>query len=145
MKYSCKIEINKPIDHIIELFDDAENLKKWMKGLDHFEHLSGTAGQPGAQSRLVFNEKGRRIEMIETITARDLPESFAGKYEINGIENYINNSFMALDENRTLYTTENEFIFSGLMKILAIFMKRMFISQSMKHMKNFKTFAEKQN
>ena len=54
MKYTTEIEIEKPIEKVIELFDNPDNLKKWMEGLQSFEHLSGTPGQPGAKSRLFF-------------------------------------------------------------------------------------------
>jgi len=33
MKYTTEIEIERPIDKVIELFDNADSLKKWMEGL----------------------------------------------------------------------------------------------------------------
>lgn len=45
MKYSVDIEINKPIDKVIELFDNPANMKEWMEGLNSFEHISGTPGK----------------------------------------------------------------------------------------------------
>ena len=54
MKYSTEIEINKPVEKVIELFDNSDNLGKWMEGLHSFEHISGNPGQVGAKSRLKF-------------------------------------------------------------------------------------------
>ncbi|HET55019.1 MAG TPA: SRPBCC family protein [Ignavibacteria bacterium] len=39
MKYDCRIEINKPINKVVELFDDPNNLHKWMDGLKSIEYL----------------------------------------------------------------------------------------------------------
>lgn len=36
MKYTAEIEINKPIDTVIELFDNPDNMGKWMEGLQSF-------------------------------------------------------------------------------------------------------------
>ncbi len=54
MKYISEIEINQPIEKVIELFDNSDNLIKWMEGLISFELLSGIAGEVGAKSILKF-------------------------------------------------------------------------------------------
>ena len=41
IKYTSKIEINSPVDKVIELFDNPDHMDKWMKGLQSFEHISG--------------------------------------------------------------------------------------------------------
>lgn len=147
MKYTCEIEINQPVEKVIELFDNADNMAKWMEGLESFEHLSGEPGQPGAKSLLKFKMGKRKMEMTETITVRNLPEEFSGYYEMDGVTNYIKNKFSAITETKTLYTTENEFdIKSNLfMRIFAFLMPGMFKKQSMKYLQSFKKFAESQN
>jgi len=142
MKYTAEIEINKPIDTVIELFDNPDNMGKWMEGLQSFEHLSGTPGEPGAKSRLKFKMGKREIEMIETVTVRNLPDEFSGTYEAAGVFNIVKNKFEKISENKTKYFTENEFQFKGFMKIMAWIMPGAFKKQSMKYLKNFKQFAE---
>jgi carbon monoxide dehydrogenase subunit G len=109
MKYSSEIEINQPIDKVIELFDDPKNMDKWMEGLQSFEHLSGTPGQPGAKSRLKFKIGKREMEMVETVTVRNLPEEFTGTYETKGGLNIVKNKFVKLSDAKTRYITEQEF------------------------------------
>lgn len=142
MKYTAEIEINKPIDTVIELFDNPDNMGKWMEGLQSFEHLSGTPGEPGAKSRLKFKMGKREIEMIETVTVRNLPDEFSGTYEAAGVFNIVKNKFEKITENKTKYFTENEFQFKGFMKIMAWIMPGAFKKQSMKYLKSFKQFAE---
>jgi len=143
MQYSTEVEINKPIDRVIELFDNSDNLKEWMDGLQSFEHISGTPGQPGAKSKLKFKMGKREIEMIETITVRNLPQEFSGTYEAKGVFSSTKNSFLPLPGERTKYVAENEFKFSGFMKIIGFLMPGAFKKQSMKYCNDFKNFVER--
>lgn len=144
MKYTQEIIINKPIKEVVALFDNPNNLYEWMEGLQKFEHLSGTPGEPGAKSKLLFKMGNREIEMIETITARDLPTEFSGTYEANGVFNIQKNKFIPIADNQTKHVTENEFQFKGvMMKLMGFLMPGAFKKQSYKYLKAFKTFAEK--
>ncbi|KGO88282.1 SRPBCC family protein [Flavobacterium suncheonense] len=146
MKYTCEIEINQPVDKVIELFDNPDNLTKWMEGLESFEHVSGEPGQPGAKSLLKFKMGKRKMEMTETVTVRNLPEEFSGYYEMDGVTNHIKNKFSAISNSKTLYKTENEFVIKNnlVMKIFALLMPGLFKKQSMKYLESFKKFAESQ-
>lgn len=144
MKYSTEIEINKPIDEVIALFDNPDNLEQWMEGLQSFETISGSPGQPGARSRLKFKMGKREIEMIETITVRNLPAEFTGTYEANGVYNIVTNRFIPLAPDRTKYITEQEFQFRGWMKVVGLLMPGAFKKQSRKYQADFKRFAERQ-
>ncbi len=142
MKYTIQIEINQPVNRVIELFDNPDNMKFWMDGLVSFEHLSGVPGQPGAQSKLLFKMGSREIEMIETITVRNLPEEFTGTYEANGVYNVVRNKFEPLPDGRTKYISENYFELKGFMKLIAFIMPGAFKKQSLKYLNDFKDFAE---
>ena len=144
MKYTCEVEINQPVAKVVELFDNPDNMKLWMPGLISFEHLSGTHGQPGAKSKLKFGMNNREIEMIETVTVRNLPEEFSGTYEAKGVFNIVKNHFIPVAPDKTKYVTEHEFQFSGFMKIMGLFMPGAFKKESQKHLNRFKEFAEKQ-
>lgn len=142
MKYTTEIEINKPIEKVIELFDNADNMSKWMEGLVSFEHLSGTPGQVGAKSKLKFKMGKRELEMIETVTVRNLPDEFSGIYEAKGVVNSVKNKFVDLPNSKTKYISEQEFQFKGFMKVIAFLMPGAFKKQSMKYLNDFKKFAE---
>jgi carbon monoxide dehydrogenase subunit G len=145
MKYSIETEINKPREKVIEMFDNVDNLYKWMEGLEKFEHISGSPGQPGAKSKLTFKMKNRQIEMIETVTTRNLPKEFSGTYEAKGVYNEVKNYFYELPGGKTRYVTDQEFKFKGLMKCIAFLAPGMFKKQSHKHLASFKKFVESQH
>jgi carbon monoxide dehydrogenase subunit G len=143
MKYELEITINLPRKRVIELFDNPDNLKKWQDGLQSFTHRSGTPGEVGAQSDIVYQMGKRRIEMVETITKRNLPDEFSGTYEADGMWNLVENFFIEQDENTTLYRTRHTFECKTFMlKVMAFLMPGAFKKQSLKYMNDFKKFAE---
>ncbi len=145
MKYTQEITINKPLEEVVRLFDNPDNMGHWMEGLVSFEHLSGEPGKVGAKSKLKFKMGKRDLEMVETILVRDLPREFSGTYEAKGVFNVVKNYFEAINENQTKYTAENEFQFSGFMKLFGWLMPGAFKKQSFKYQEDFKRFAEAQS
>jgi uncharacterized membrane protein len=144
MKYSTEIEIEKPIDEVIRLFDDPANLAKWMEGLQQVEYLSGVPGQPGAVSRLKFKVKKREFNMTETIINRNPPHEFSSRYETAHVTNLVYNRFVKLAANKTLYISENELLFRGITNILGFLMPGAFQKQSYQYQLAFKKFVEEQ-
>lgn len=142
MKYTNEIEINLARNQVIELFDNPDNMEQWQPGFLGMEHISGVSGTEGARSKLVYQMGKRRVEMIETIIKRSLPDEFSGTYETKGVFNIVSNRFEDLEGNKTKWISENEFQFQGMMKLMAFFMPKAFSKQSLKYMKLFKEFAE---
>jgi uncharacterized protein YndB with AHSA1/START domain len=142
MKYESEMTIDLPRQRVVELFDDPDNLSNWQLGLKRFELVSGEAGQPGAKSRLEYDMDGRQIEMIETIERRALPEEFTATYEANGVWNRVTNRFYETDAGQTRWVVENEFRFSGWVRILSLFVRGSFRAQTKQNMMDFKAFAE---
>ncbi len=142
MEYTVEKVIRLPRRRMVELFDDPDNLPKWQPSLQSFELISGEQGQPGAKSRLVFDTGKRGMEMIETITVRNLPDEFSGIFETKGVKNISRHFFFEDGPEQTRWVNENEFYFSGMMKIVALFMRGAFPKQTDAFMEQFKTFAE---
>ena len=143
MKFKLEIPIGKPRDEVWKAFDNIENMKKWQPSLISFESINGTPGQPGAVSKLTYEEGGREFSLIEKITHRDEPHRFDGVYENNFADNIIRNRFIELSEDQTLWVTETEFKFKTLlMKIAGPLMKKNFVARTKRDMERFKEVAE---
>jgi hypothetical protein len=142
MKYSNEVIINLPIKKVIELFDSEENLFKWQPELISFEHLSGEKGEVGAKSKMQYKMGKREIDMVETITIKNLPKEFSATYEAKGVWNEMKNYFEEIDDHTTRWRSDSHFKFSGFMKLIGFFMPGGFIKQSQKALEQFKTFAE---
>ncbi len=143
MKYTVETTINAPIDEVIKRFDNAETMKEWMPGLVSFEHLSGTPGEVGAKSKLTYQMGKRTIEMVETITEKDLPRRFAGNYVAKGVYNEVGNGFEAIDETTTRHVSDQYFQFKGGMKLIGFLFPGAFKKQSQKYLDDFKNFVER--
>lgn len=145
MKYVVDTVIDLPVGEVISKFDDAGNLQEWMEGLLSFEPISGTPGEIGAKSKLIFQMGKKKIEMIETITVKNLPHEFGGTYEADGVFNTVMNRFESVGNEQTRMTQECEFEFTNLMmKVMGFFIPGAFKSHTRKHMDAFKAFAERE-
>jgi len=143
MHYTHEITLDLPRKKVIEIFDNPDNLQFWQTGLQGYKHLSGTPGKVGSKTKLDFIVgKKREIELIETVVLNSLPEQFNGKYEWDGGWNTLNNTFIELGDNQTVWVTETEMHMKGFMKIIAFLMPSSFRKNSYKFMTNFKAFAE---
>ena len=142
MKYDLEITIDLPRDKVVALFDNPGNMKDWQDGFISLEHLEGEPGTTGATSKLLYQMGKRKIEMIETIVSRNLPEEFSATYDAKGVDNLVQNYFSVNADGGTLYKTVQEFKFSGFMKLIGWLMPGVFKKQSYKYMEDFKTFAE---
>lgn len=143
MKYSCQIDIDRPRDRVLELFEDPESLKHWQDGLEVFEPLSENRTAKGAQTRLVYKMGKRDIEMIETLDEYAPPDRMSAIYTAKGVWNHNLNRFIDLGD-RTRWEVDTEFRCSGFMRIMAFFMPGMFRKQTEKFMQQFKDYVEAQ-
>lgn len=144
MKYENTIEIDLPLDKVIELFDNQDNMYHWMDGLEGHEHLSGTPGEPGAEMLLHFKMGKSSFSMKETITEKNLPHVFAGKYETKFATNHVSNSFEEA-EGRTIMTSVTEVTaHSFIVRLMTWLLPASFRKQSQVYLENFKKFAENQ-
>lgn len=145
MKFKCSVDINAPINRVVELFDNPDNLKEWQDGFVSFEPLSGTPGEPGAKSLLKYKHGKREMELIETITLRNLPEEFSGTYEHKHMDNSVKCSFISLSENETRWEYHVNYIkFKGFMpKLMAFLMPNLSKKYTQKWLDQFKAFVER--
>jgi hypothetical protein len=143
MKYSLELPINKPRTEVWKAFDNPQNMKKWQRSLISFETISGKQGQPGAVSRLTFEEHGRQFELFEKITHREELNRLDGVYENNFADNTVRNTFIEKGENQTLWVVETEFRFKTLvMRVLGPWMKKNYVARTQRQMERFKEMVE---
>lgn len=143
MEYTQDIVVNVPRARFIELFDNPDLMPEWMEGLLSFEPLTGVPGQEGATSRLTYKRGRGTLEMVETITRRQLPDHFDGAYDAKGVHNISNNQFIDVDGTSTRWVAHNIFEMSGFMKIVGALFGAMFRKQTLETMQAFKHFAER--
>ena len=89
-----RIEIDRPLSEVYAAFNNPANLPRWITGLQRTEPIRGTPGQVGAQTRQIYLERGRIVELIETITAHEPMKRFAGEIAGQGVNCAIHVEFV---------------------------------------------------
>jgi hypothetical protein len=153
LKYIVSMEIALPRERVAQLLADPAHLPQWLRGLVLHEPLSGQHGQVGTKSRVVFQMGQQQMECTETITRRE-PVDLHGirsedvvlfEREIvgKGMWNAARDRLTETGPDTTLWESENEYRFSGLlMRLVGLLMPGTFRKQSLQHMQDFKAFAE---
>src|SRR6185295_19720799 len=77
------ITINKPVEKVWELFMNPDNVKYWLTGFVSSEHVSGNVGETGSVSQLKFMERGKLVEVIETVMAATPNQQYTFEMEHN--------------------------------------------------------------
>ncbi|MGW0608796.1 SRPBCC family protein [Streptomyces sp. NPDC002644] len=153
MKYTVSIEIDLPREEVVHLLADPAQMPKWLRGLVLHEPLEGVHGQVGTKSRVVMQMGRQKMEATETITRRepaDLREIPPGSVvhfdrEIvgGGMWSAVRDRLTEAGPRKTLWASENEYRFgSALMRLVGRLMPGAFRKQSLRHMRDFKAFAE---
>jgi uncharacterized protein YndB with AHSA1/START domain len=144
MKHKTEVLIDADRATVWRFFDDPDNMTRWQPTLKSFKHISGTPGQPDAVSELVYDENGREIVMIETITSRREPSFLGGTYESKWGTVVIFNHFEETDTGKTRWASNANYVFKGIMKIMALFMHKSICSRTDSDMGRFKLLVETQ-
>lgn len=139
LTYRLEIVINKPLDEVIRVFGNRDKLALWQPGLLSSELVES---HPYPKYKLLFQFGRRKMEMTETILRDELPLHFDGTYKMKGVFNSVRNRFEKVSPSSTRWVSDVEFRFSGLMRIIAFFMKDDFKKQSEIIMSNFKRYVE---
>ncbi len=143
MSFATQIMIDLPRPRVIELISDPRNLPEWQPGIKGVELVTGASNTVGARSRVVFDFRGVRLEMLETIVAYAPPEKFSALYEARGVKNLVENLFFADGPAKTRWVLSNTFTFSGLMSFVSPFVLDSVPQQNREAMQRFKAFAER--
>ncbi|GAA0990139.1 SRPBCC family protein [Nocardiopsis tropica] len=153
MKYTVSIEVALPRERVAQLLADPAHMSKWLRGLVLHEPLSGVHGQVGTTSRVVMQAGKQKMECTETITRRE-PANLRGipKEQVvhfdreivgEGMWSAVRDRLTEAGPEATLWESENEYRFSGvMMRLVGFLMPGAFRKQSHQHMQDFKAFAE---
>ena len=153
MKYTLSMELALPRERVIQLLADPAHLPMWLRGLVLHEPVSGVYGQVGTTSRVVLQMGQQKMEATETITRRE-PVDLHGiasdsvvhydrEIVVKGMWNAVRDSFTETGPDTTLWVSESEYRFDGvMMRLVGLVMPGSFRKQSLHHMQDFKAFAE---
>ncbi len=99
MKSVVEVEIDIPLQEVVEMFADPRNNPKWMHDLKSYEPISGEQGQPGSTYRLV--PKAGDMIFLATVVERNLPHELRLKLESSTADVAVTGRMVALSPTRT--------------------------------------------
>lgn len=144
MRYKLEVLIEKPRAEVWKLFCDQEKINLWQPSIIKIEPISGRTGQPGAVSKWIYKSNEREYSLTEKILSREEPNRFESIFENEFAENTVNNRFIEQGEDRTLWVAETKYNFkTTIMKILGPFVKKRYVTRSMRDMERFKEMLER--
>lgn len=144
MKFRHEIIVDADLETVWATFDNPANMKAWQPTLESFKRMSGEDGQPGAVAELVYDENGRKVTLVETITERREPHFMAGTYESDAGNALIVNHFEDAGDGCTRWTMYGNHTFKGIFRLLGLFVAGSIRNRNEAMMNNFKLLAETQ-
>ena len=144
MKFRHEIIIDADQQTVWATFDNTTNMKAWQPTLESFTRKSGEDGQPGAVAELVYDENGRKVTLVETVTERREPHFMAGTYESDAGNALIVNHFEDAGDGKTRWTMYGNHTFKGIFRLLGLFVAGSIRRRNEAMMNNFKLLAETQ-
>ena len=142
MKCHHQIDIQLPIDQVLQLINNPDYYHRWQRGLISTELIKGKNGEPGAKRRIYIKIAGQRVKMIETILDYQPPEKWQARYTTNGMKSIQTSIFKSKDEHVTQWDCYSEFNFSGGMVFISKVMPQVFKERARLTQTDFKSFAE---
>lgn len=109
-----RVEIDRPLKEVWAAFNNPGNMPRWLEGLQRTEQISGRPGEVGSKMKQVYLERGRIVEMIETLTAHEPMKSMSGNLEAPGMNCAIHIEFVDRGA-KCLVIAQTEFRSRGLM------------------------------
>jgi len=142
MKLNFEVEIDAALDVVWAAFTDPDNMGRWVQNFESFTPKTGDPGQTGASAEIIFNENGKRVAMLETITERRDPDFLAASYETDHGTTVIVQHFETIDENRTRWSSWCRFTLTGFMRLITWFVSCVVRKRTEGDMQRFKLMVE---
>ncbi|MCF8235930.1 MAG: SRPBCC family protein [Bacteroidales bacterium] len=142
MRYTTEVIIEKPLEEVVSLYQDTDNMKKWQPELVDYKIESGRPGEEGSVAILRYKMGKREVDMKETITLKNPPHEYNAVYEAKNVYNLMQNRFEKVGMDSTRWIAISDFKFKGLMAIVAPIIKSVFKKQTAKSLHQFKRFVE---
>ena len=95
--YHNSVTVNAPVEKAYSVFTDESKMSEWLTGLQRIENVSGAPLEAGSKWKLVFDEGGRTIEVLEEVTAVDPNQRFAFNIDTEPFAGTVDIRFAAID------------------------------------------------
>lgn len=142
MKTRHEILIDAPREAVWAAFDDAGSRPRWQPTLKSRTQKSGEPGAVGSVAECVYDERGRKIVITETVTERREPDFLAGVHTTQWGRIVVVNHFEDAGGDRTRWVVYANHFFEGIMKVVSVFTGRRLRERTERDLERFKLMVE---
>lgn len=136
------ITINQPVEKVWELFMNGDNLQYWLTGFVSAEHLNGKMGEAGSVSKLKFMERGRLMEVTETVLIARPHQQYSFMMKHKDFDAETDIRFISFGQRTEMIQTVQSSPKGFFMKLLMPIVKGAMKKQMANELFKFKNFAE---
>jgi carbon monoxide dehydrogenase subunit G len=136
------ITINAAPQTVWEDLMNPDNLRHWLTGFVSAKHLSGTIGEAGSISQLKFMERGKEMEVTETVLFSNPDQQYT--FRMESVSFSTENDIRLISfGNRTELIQTVQFQPNGFfMKLLAPLIKGVMKKRMLNELLKLKSFIE---
>ena len=77
LEYESRTQVEASVEHTFAVFNNPDRIGEWQEGFKSIENISGGDNKVGSKWRLIFEEDGEVMEIIEEVLAFEENELFA--------------------------------------------------------------------
>ena len=142
LRYENRLIINKPRAEVWKTFTDVSNTKKWLKGLESIELVSGEKGKAGSRYKLVIANGNEKVDIYETLKKIEPEKTYAFTLEAEPLTNEVTVTFE--DKGGVTEMVQKEAVTGKTLFWRSVFfwLQSTFKSNSTENLLNFQRVAE---
>lgn len=142
--YSAQVYVNKPIEDVFKVFNNQENLKNWIPEIKSFEVINENPGKTGSTYKMVVENQGQEISMIEKVLAYVPNEKVTIFFDAENMLKTDDYNFNEKDGKTIVTLNSSCKSDSYIMACMFPYFKSTFQEQDQAYLNNFKAYIEKQ-
>jgi uncharacterized protein YndB with AHSA1/START domain len=136
------ITINQHPEKVWGLFMNPDNLKHWLTGFVSATPLAGKPGETGSSSSIKFIERGKEMEVIETVLQVKPQQQYTFRMEHKSFENETDIRLISFGSRTEMIQTVQFFPKEFLMKLMLPLIKGAMKKRMENELIRFKNFVE---
>lgn len=143
-EYQLETNINRPVNEVFQLYNDHNRLSEWLPEVKSFEPITETENEVGSKYKMIVDNDGKIVELIEIVTAFKKNEWVEMNFVSGWMHKYNKFTFSKSETGTKMiakYTIEGTNPFA---KSLFLFFTKSFQEIDARNLARFKKFAEKQ-
>ncbi|MGJ8744708.1 SRPBCC family protein [Polaribacter sp.] len=140
--YSAEVSVNKSVNDVFKMFNNSENIKKWIPEVKSFDVVNENPGKTGSVYKIVVENQGQEIAMTEKVLAYVKNEKVTLFFDAENMLKTDDYLFTEKDGITTITLHANCQSDSYIMACVFPFFKGTFQEQDQSYLNNFKEYVE---